>query len=246
LFVYLFVILVAIAAGAFSGVVGTGSSLMLIPILVQAYGPKRAMPVMAITAIIGNISRLALWWRQIDWRAAGVYAAAGMPCAALGAHTLLALPSWIIDACLGLFFWIMIFAGRRMRASNKRISLPQLAMCGAAIGYLTGLVLSTGPLSVPAFTAYGLSGGGFLGTEAASALALYMTKVGTFFAQDALSLDTVLIGLLVGAGVTVGTVAGKAFVLKMPPRVMHRIVDGLLLVSGAVLLWSAWAHREGA
>ena len=31
-----------------------------------------------------------------------------------------------------------------------------------------GLVLSTGPLSVPAFTAYGLVKGAFLSTEAAS------------------------------------------------------------------------------
>ena len=40
--------------------------------------------------------------------------------------------------------------------------------------------LSTGPLSVPAFTSYGLVKAAFLSTEAASSLALYVSKVVTF------------------------------------------------------------------
>ncbi len=47
--------------------------------------------------------------------------------------------------------------------------LWHLGVAGAVVGFLTGLVLSTGPLSVPMFTGYGLSGGAFLGSEAASA-----------------------------------------------------------------------------
>jgi len=39
------------------------------------------------------------------------------------------------------------------------------------IGYLTGIVVSTGPLSVPLFLFYGLTKGAFLATEAASSLA---------------------------------------------------------------------------
>jgi hypothetical protein len=39
------------------------------------------------------------------------------------------------------------------------------AVVGAVVGFLTGMALSTGPASVPVFTAYRLSGGAFLGTE---------------------------------------------------------------------------------
>jgi len=53
-------------------------------------------------------------------------------------------------------------------------------VAGAIVGFLTGLALSTGPLSVPVFTGFGSSGGAFLGSEAASALLLYVAKLATF------------------------------------------------------------------
>lgn len=238
--IYVYVFLIALAAGALSGLVGTGSSLLLLPVLVQSYGPKVAMPIMAMAAILGNLSRMGVWWRQIDWRAALAYALMGVPAAALGAHTLLALPAWTIDCALGLFFWCMVPVGRRLREARWRLSLRQLSLCGGGIGFLTGLVLSTGPISVPVFTAYGLSGGAFLGTEAASALLLYASKAGTFAAQDALSMQTALKGLLVGAGIMAGTVGSKSLVLRLPSGMFGVLVDLLLLISGAALLCSAW------
>ncbi|MDR3432439.1 MAG: sulfite exporter TauE/SafE family protein [Rouxiella aceris] len=238
--IYLYVFLLALAAGTLSGMIGTGSSLLLLPMLVHAFGPRAAMPVMAIAAIIGNLSRMVVWWRQIDWRAAVVYALFGMPAASLGAHTLLALPAWIIDCALGLFFWGMLPLRRYLHKTQRRLSLVQLSLCGAGIGFLTGLVLSTGPMSVPVFTAYGLRGGAFLATEAASALLLYSSKVGTFVAQDALSWQTALQGLLVGAGIMLGTVGSKSLLLKFPARTFDIVIDLLLFISGAALLYSAW------
>ena len=70
----------------------------------------------------------------------------------------------------------MIPGGHWMRARRFRIRLWQLSVAGAVIGFLTGIVLSTGPLSVPAFAAYGLLKGPFLSTEAASSLALMISK----------------------------------------------------------------------
>ncbi|MGB6104121.1 MAG: sulfite exporter TauE/SafE family protein [Pusillimonas sp.] len=237
---YLSVFLIALVAGAFSGIVGTGSSLLLLPVLVQSYGPKEAIPIMAVAAIIGNLSRVGLWWRRIDWRAALGYASLGAPAAALGAHTMLTLPAWLIDVGLGLFFWCMVPIGRFLRKAQWRLSIVQLSLCGGGIGFLTGLVLSTGPLSIPVFMAYGLSGGAFLGTEAASALLLYASKVSTFAAQNAMPLQTALQGILVGVGIMIGTVASKPLVLKMPPRTFAILTDLLLLFSGAALFRSAW------
>lgn len=91
------------------------------------------------------------------------------------------------------------------------------------------------------FTAFGLSGGAFLGTEAASALMLYISKVSTFAVQDALPLPVALKGLLVGAGIMLGTAAGKPLVLRMPAWLFSKLIDLLLSVSGAALLYSAWS-----
>jgi hypothetical protein len=45
--IYLFVPAVGLAAGASSGIIGTGASIMLLPVLVFQFGPKQAVPIMA-------------------------------------------------------------------------------------------------------------------------------------------------------------------------------------------------------
>src|SRR5712691_9333370 len=97
---YLLVLAVGLAAGTISGIIGTGSSIMLVPVLVLTFGPKQAVPIMAIAAAMANLGRILAWWREVDWRAGAAYAAAAAPAAALGAGTLLALPARLIDSVL--------------------------------------------------------------------------------------------------------------------------------------------------
>lgn len=235
---FLLVLAVGLVAGCLSGVIGTGSSLLLLPVLTYQFGPKHAVPVMAVAAVIANLSRVIAWWKDIDWKAVLAYAAPGVPAAALGARTLLALPPRWIDAGLGLFFLSML-ALRRLRPPSKPMPLWGLSVCGAAIGFLTGLVLSTGPLSVPVFTSYGLVGGPFLGTEAATALALYVSKVTTFRESGALSWEIVVQGLIVGASLMIGTFIGKGVLSRIPGHRYAHLIDGLILCSGVSLLWAA-------
>ena len=42
---YTFVLAVGLIAGAVSGIIGTGSSIMLVPVLVYQFGPKEAVPI---------------------------------------------------------------------------------------------------------------------------------------------------------------------------------------------------------
>lgn len=236
---YAFVLIVGLAAGALSGIVGTGASILLLPVLVFQFGPKQAVPIMAIAALMANIARVMAWWREVDWRACLAYAVPGAPAAALGARTLLVLPSQLVDVALGLFFLSMIPGRRWLRARRFRLALWQLALAGAAIGYVTGIVISTGPLSVPAFLAYGLVKGAFLSTEAASSLALYVAKVATFREFGALPLPAIIEGLIIGAAVMAGSFLGKAVVLRMETQSFERVLDALLLCSGLSLIWEA-------
>ncbi len=115
-----------------------------------------------------------------------------------------------------------------------------MALAGACIGFLTGIVLSTGPLSVPAFTSYGLMKGAFLSTEAASSLALYMSKVVTFRELGALPTATILRGVIIGSSLMLGAFAGRAVVLQMSTTVFESLLDALMLCSALSLLWAAY------
>jgi uncharacterized protein len=236
-----FVLLVGLVAGTISGVVGTGSSLMLVPVLAAVYGPKEAVPIMAVAAVLANLSRILAWWREVDWRAFAAYAATGVPAAALGARTLLALPPRAVDLAIGLFLLALIPLRRRFAARKLRLTLAQMAMIGAAIGFLTGIVVSTGPISVPVFLAYGLVKGAFIATEAASSLAIYTAKSLTFGAFGALPTDILLKGLVTGASLMLGAFLAKPFVLRLPPGAFQRLMDGLMLASGLSMFWNAAA-----
>ena len=76
---------------------------MLMPVFVIAFGPLQAVPIMAIGAIMGNLSRIRVWWRDVDWRACAAYSVMGVPAAALGAKTLVVLPHRIVELALGGF-----------------------------------------------------------------------------------------------------------------------------------------------
>lgn len=236
---YVFVLLTGFVAGALSGVIGTGSSIMLLPVLVHAFGPKQAVPIMAVAAIMANLSRVLAWRREVDWKAVAAYALTGIPAAALGARTLLVLPAHIVELSLGFFFLAMVPVRHLLARLQWKASLWHLALAGAGIGFLTGIVLSTGPLSVPVFLAYGQVKGAFLATEAASSLFIYISKVLTFREFGALPVEVLLQGLIVGASLMAGTFAGKALVLRMSAAAHGRVLDGLLLCSGVALLWTA-------
>jgi uncharacterized protein len=148
---YLFVLCVGLIAGTLSGIVGFGSSIMLMPVLVIAFGPLQAVPIMAIAAIMGNLSRILVWWRDVDWRACAAYSVTGVPAAALGAKTLGVLP-----------------------------------------------------------------------------------------------LDAIIKGLITGSSLTAGSFIAKRFVLRLDPERFRLLMDGLMLVSGIAMLWTAAVPRQVA
>jgi uncharacterized protein len=236
---FLFVLVVGLIAGTISGIVGTGSSIMLMPVLVYQYGPKQAVPIMAIAAVMANLSRILAWWREVDWRACAAYSIPGIPAAALGARTLLALPSHAVDASIGLFLIAMVPARHWLARHEFKLSLWHLAIGGAVIGYITGIVVSTGPLSVPLFLFYGLSKGAFLATEAASSLGLYVSKSITFQRFGALDWDIAVKGMIAGASLMAGAFIAKPFLLKLNADRFRLIMDGIMLVAGLSMLWNA-------
>ncbi|MCV7256245.1 sulfite exporter TauE/SafE family protein [Mycobacterium hackensackense] len=231
--------LIAVGAGALGGVVGTGSSLILLPILVMADGPRTAVPVMAIASIAGNVAKVAAWRNVIQWRPVLVYAIPGTPAAVFGAHTLMTVPPRLVDGLLVVFFLAMIPLRRLAAARQWRVRLWQMAFAGAAVGFLTGLILSTGPMSVPIFTGYGLSGGAFLGSEAAAAVVLYIGKTATFGEMNALDATMIVHGLVIGTAMAIGPFMVRGLVRRANPRTYALLIDAVLVAAACGMLVSA-------
>ncbi len=230
---YALVLFVGLIAGTVSGVVGTGATVILLPVLVMVFGPREAVPIMSVVALMSNVAKITAWWRHIDWRAAAAYAVGGIPAAALGARTLLALPENTVETALGVFFLAMIPGRRWLAARNVVLGYGGMVVAGIVIGFLTGIVVSTGPLSVPVFAAHGLVKGAFIATEAAGSLALYISKALTFQAFGALPAD------IVGSSVMAGTYLARLIVERLSVTTFQYLLDIVMAVSGVALLWQA-------
>ena len=122
-----------------------------------------------------------------------------------------------------------------------KFSLWHLAVGGAVIGYITGIVVSTGPLSVPLFLFYGLSKGAFLATEAASSLGLYVSKSVTFQQFGALTPDVAIQGLIAGSSLMAGAFIAKPFLLRLNADAFRLVMDGIMLAAGLTMLWNAYS-----
>jgi hypothetical protein len=194
---------------------------------------------MAVAAVMANLSRIMAWWREVDWRACGAYAVTGAPAAALGARTLLLLPPRVVDVAIGVFLISMIPARRWLVRRNVKLSLWHLAFIGAVVGFITGIVVTTGPITVPIFMTYGLVKGAFLSTEAAGSLAIYASKAVAFQRFGALPLDVIGKGLIAGSSLMGGAFIAKRFVLRLDPNHFRLLMDGLMLVAGLAMLWNA-------
>lgn len=235
--IYLALALIGILSGMISGVVGTGSSIILLPILAYIFGTKLAVPIMAIAAIMGNISRMILWRHELNVKAFLLFSCLGIPAAVLGANTLWVMPQMLSNICIGLFFILLIPLRHFAQRKGLQLNHWQLALAGAVLGYLTGVVFSTGPLLLPVFSGFGLTKGALLATEAAASFALYVSKSATFGVLGVLQKDVVLAGVLVGISLMIGNYIGKIFVLKMPDRIFNLLLDGMLLLAGLSMFW---------
>jgi uncharacterized membrane protein YfcA len=236
---YALVLMLGLVAGTLGGIVGFGTSVMLMPALVLVFGPQHAVPVMAIAGIMGNASRVAAWWNEVNWRTTLAFSVGAIPGVVMGAHTLLALPAGVIETVLGVFFIALIPVRRWMAAQHWKLNLWHMAAVGLGIGFLSGIVASTGPVNTPFFLMHGLVKGAFLGTEAAASMVMFIAKAIAFRSLGALPLEVISEGFIVGCSLVVGAFIGKHYVKLIAPEKFKLLMDALLLMAGLVMLWAA-------
>ena len=225
-----------LGAGVLGGVIGFGTTIILMPALVYFYGPIQAIPVIALVATVANLSRIFLWWSVIQWRVCLVYSLAAIPFTVFGVNTLVRLDERLIEITLGIFLILLIPIRRWMRKKNFYLTLWQMSLVGAGIGFLTGVVATTGAINTPFFLAYGLTKGAFLGTEAASTLSILLTKGITFHQLGFLNLAAIVQGLMIGIFVLIGAIFSKRIVLALPEDRFLLLMELVMLLSGISIL----------
>lgn len=227
---------VALVAGTIGGVVGFGSAVILLPVCAYAFGAERAVPILTVAALIGNLSRATFSWRETDWAAVRMYVAGAVPFAAAGAFIFIELDVELIHRLLGAFILLMIPARRWAARRDMTIKRWHLLPLGAVMGLLSGIVGTVGPINAPFFLAYGLAKGAYLATEALGAAAVHLTKSAVYGRFAVLDLETIMYGIAIGFALIAGSWAGKRIVMRLDTPAFIRTVEVLLAASGLAMV----------
>lgn len=226
----------ALAGSVVGGVAGFGAGITLLPILVLLLGAWAAIPILTVTMMIGNLSRL--WWSRhdVDLRVVVTFLAGAIPATALGAMLYAGATGDWLGRVIGLFMLAALPLRRILRRGGLVLRLRHFPLVGAAIGGLSSVVVTTGPVATPFFLAYGLRKAGYIGTESVCAMAMHLTR-GTVFARySLLTWDAVMIGCVLGGTMFLGSWIARRVVDRLSERLFLWLVEGMLLVVGLQFL----------
>ncbi|MEV4703004.1 sulfite exporter TauE/SafE family protein [Actinoplanes sp. NPDC049316] len=227
--------LAAFGLALLSAVAGFGGGVLLLPVFAALFGLPVAVPMLTLTQVSGNASRVWLNRTQLRWRLIGWFAAGAVPPAVAGGLLLAHAPLGALQRLLGVFL-IGVVIWRRRNPRPHRPSDRAFAAVGAASGLGSSLLGSVGPLTAPFFLAYGLTRAAYIGTEAAAALSMHLAKIAAYGAGDLLTGRVLLFGAALTPATLAGSWAGRRIVGRISDRAFVTLVEIGLVAAGVLFL----------
>jgi uncharacterized membrane protein YfcA len=233
----------ALAIGLSLGLLGSGGSILTVPVLHYLVGQPEKLAIGGSLLVVGLIAAAACvpyaLHRQVDWRSVAWFGLPGMAGAWLGAW----LAHWVPGtAQLALFAAVMLAAAWRMLRAGVASRPDQEARRiiviagGTAVGLLSGLVgVGGGFLIVPALVLLaGVPMASAVGTSLAVITLNSMTGFAKYLhvlAAQGLHLDWPILLAVAAVGI-VGSYAGNRLGRRLPQATLRRVFGGFLVVMG--------------
>lgn len=233
---YALVALMAFVAGVLGGVTGYGPGLLLPPILLPIVGPEAVVPVIAVSSLLSNTSRLVAFRKDFDLRRALLIVAFALPASALGAWGYTRLAGGIVSVIIGAVLIAAIPARHALMRLRGHLSKRGLMTAGAGYGVLMGGTAGTGVVLLSILLAAGLNGAAVIATDAGISLVLGVMKVAVFQAAGALPLSSWVMALIIGVSATPGVFLAKRLLGTLSNRAHIRILDVIVAIGGLILV----------
>jgi uncharacterized membrane protein YfcA len=238
----------AMSIGVSLGLLGSGGSILTVPVLVYLIGQDEKLAIAGSLAIVGVIALAGslpyLKKKQVDWRTVVLFGIPGMAGTYMGAW----LAIWVSGLVqLALFAVVMLLASWQMLKPVTLNDTPhepreiwKIGLDGLLVGVLTGLVgVGGGFLIVPALV---LLGGLTMHRAVATSLVIIALKSFTGFwkyldvlDQQGLLLDWNVIAIVTAIGV-VGSFVGSRIAGRVDQDKLRKVFGLFLIVMGIFIL----------
>ncbi len=233
---YILVGLIAFLASVLGGCAGYGTGLLLPPALVPIIGAEAVVPVISLSALLTNASRLLAFWSDFDHWKAGLVILSAVPSCLLAAYGYTLLSGPAVTTLIGVM--LILLVPLRVNLIQKRGHLPLRSLPTAAAGYglLAGGTSGSGVILISILLSAGLSGSAVIATDAAISLVLGIAKVILFQTAGALPFPLWAMSLTIGVCSIPGAFLAKRLTSRLPEKKHSLILDGMVFLGGILLL----------
>lgn len=226
-------IVVGLAAGLLSGSVGFGGGMILLPVITYFYGVEVAVPVSTIAQMLSNLSRVVMGWKEIDWRAVGMFLLLAVPFTALGAFGFAKVPKGPMTIVLCSF--LIVFAVMKLMGKMRLPHRPSTMVVGGGVtGLVNGLLGISGPLSSAVFLTLELAPVSYIASEATTAAVMHIVKAIVYGKLNLMSDSIFLSGCGIGCAMILGNFIAMRFIRNVNKKLYQKVVAGIMI---AVSLW---------
>lgn len=231
---------VALFASIVGGVTGYGASALMPLVLIPLVGPEPVVPIVSISGLFNNVTRAYAFREYIDFKRGTIIMLAAVPTCMLGAYVYTKLTSAGILIAIGAMLCLSVPLRRWLTHMKVQMSSGGLAAGSVLYGFLSGSTTGSGVILLSVLMASGLAGAWVVATDALVSIAVAVSKLLVFGVAGAMTPQVLAFGLLIGIVALPGAFLAKAFVERLPVRVHTGILDGIVVLGGGVMIFSAF------
>jgi uncharacterized membrane protein YfcA len=230
---------VALFASIVGGLAGYGTGALMPLVLVPLVGAEPVVPIIAISAILTNLSRTVAYLRYADRRRALIVISAAALTTALGAYGYTRLTNAGAALAIGAMLIASVPLRRLARRHDLKIGDTGLGIGAAGYGVVVGGTSGSGVILLSLLMAAGLEGAAVIATDAVVSIATSLIKISVFGLAGVITAQVLAFALLIGGIALPGTFFARAFVERMPVHIHAAILDVAVIAGGVVMISAA-------
>ncbi|MFT4978191.1 MAG: putative membrane protein YfcA [Myxococcota bacterium] len=223
------ILLLGLLAGMVTTVAGMGGGMLLMLSMAMLIDPLSSLVISAPALLLGNLHRLSMYRRSVQWSLSGRLILGAVPGSLAGGLLAVSLPGTLIQWLMAA----MTIVALLRTTGIIRGSLPQagLVPTGAVIGTIHATCGGAGPLVGALLQSEGLAQVPYVATIASLSVTLHAARLTAYGIGGAVETDLIVQGLGLAVAITAGNLIGDRLRRRMGDALQARTQKLILLGS---------------